>query len=88
MAITLSQEITKQALVSIKRYFAENLEEDIGELKARGLLDYFLKEIGPTVYNQAIADAQTYFRGRVADLEGVCFEREFTYWRPASRKTK
>ncbi len=90
MAITLSPEATKQLLASIKRYVAENLEQDIGDLKAGMLLDYFLKEIGPTVYNQAIADAQAYFQGRVADLEGVCFEKEFTYWaQPAtSRKAR
>ena len=39
-----------------------------------------LKEIGPSIYNQAIADAQSYFTGRVADLEGVCHEPEFGFW--------
>ena len=38
------------------------------------------KEIGPAIYNQAIADAQAYFTGRVADLEGVCHEPEFGFW--------
>ncbi len=80
MAIQLSQEVRKQLRASIKRYALENLEHDIGDLKADMLLEYFLKEIGPTVYNQAISDAQTYLAGRVADLEGVCFEKEFTYW--------
>jgi uncharacterized protein (DUF2164 family) len=84
MAITLSPEIRKQLLVSIKRYVTENLDEEIGDLKAGLLLDYCLKEIGPSVYNQAIADAQSYFTGRVADLEGVCHEEEFGYW-PRSR---
>ena len=49
-------------------------------LKAGLLLDYCLQEIGPAVYSQAIADAQSYFTGRVADLEGVCHEEEFGYW--------
>ena len=44
-----------------------------------------LKEIGPAVYNQAIADAQKYFQGRVEDLEGVCHQPEFSYWPPAGR---
>lgn len=87
MAITLSPETTKQLHASIRRYVAENLDQDIGDLKASLLLDFCLKEIGPTVYNQAIADAQAYFTGRVADLEGVCHEDEFTYWTPAGRKT-
>jgi uncharacterized protein (DUF2164 family) len=82
MAITLHPDTTKQLHASIKRYFAEHLDEDIGDLKAGMLLDYCLKEIGPTVYNRAIADAQAYFQGRVSDLEGVCYEPESTYWVP------
>ncbi len=84
MAIELSPETTKQLQSSIKRYFAENLDQDIGDLKAGMLLDYCLKEIGPIVYNQAIADAQAYFQGRLGDLEGVCYEKEFTYWTPTA----
>jgi uncharacterized protein (DUF2164 family) len=67
---------------SIKRYVAENFAEDIGDLKAGLMLDFFLKEMAPSIYNQAIADAQTYFQARVADLEGVCYEPEFSYWMP------
>ena len=90
MAITLSPETKKQLLASIKRYVAENLEQDIGDLQAGLLLDYFLKEIGPSVYNKAIHDAQSYFQERVSDLEGVCFEKEFDYWgdHPAKSRRK
>jgi uncharacterized protein (DUF2164 family) len=52
------------------------------------LLDYVLKEIAPTVYNRAITDAQAYFQGRVADLDGVWFEKEFGYWTQPSRVRK
>ncbi len=34
MAIELSPETSKQLQASIKRYFAENLDHDIGDLKA------------------------------------------------------
>jgi uncharacterized protein (DUF2164 family) len=80
MAITLSPETKKRTLASIKRYVAENLDQDIGDLQAGLLLDYVLTEIGPTVYNKAIHDAQGYFQERVADLEGVCFQTEGAYW--------
>ena len=82
MAITLSPETKKQLQTSIKRYFLEHLDEDIGDLKAGLFLDYCLKEIGPVVYNKAIADAQTYFQERTVDLEGVCYEKEFMFWAP------
>ncbi|MGH7620088.1 MAG: DUF2164 domain-containing protein [Gemmatimonadaceae bacterium] len=81
MAIELSADTTKQLKISIQRYFKEELDQDIGDLKAGLLLDYCLKEIGSSVYNQAIADAQAYFSARVTDLEGVCYERELTYWK-------
>ena len=84
MAITISPDgATKRLQASIKRYAVENLDGEIGDLKAGLLLDYCLKEIGPAVYNQAVADAQAYFQARVVDLEAVCYEPEFAYWTPA-----
>jgi uncharacterized protein (DUF2164 family) len=83
MAIQLPPESTKQLHASIKRFVLEHLDQDIGDLRAGLLLDYCLREIGPTIYNQAIADAQAYFQGRVVDLEGVCYEKELTYWAAA-----
>jgi len=48
------------------------------------VLEFFLKEIAPTVHNGAIAEAQTYLRDRVADLEGACSAIEFGYWPSSS----
>jgi uncharacterized protein (DUF2164 family) len=85
VAIRLSSEKRKRAITSIKRYFAEN-GEDIGDLKAELFLDFWLREIAPTVYNRAIADAQGYVIGRVEELDGTCHEEEFGYW-PGERKS-
>lgn len=81
MAITLPDNTQKQLVASIKRYFDEKMEEEIGDLKADLLLDFFLKEIGPSVYNQAVADAQAFFQEKTADLDGACYEAEFGYWK-------
>ena len=88
MAITLKDETRRDLLASIKRYVAENLDQDIGDLKAGLLLDYVLEEIAPSVYNQAIQDAQRFFHERANDLEGVCFEREFGYWKDARTRKR
>lgn len=88
MAITLSEDAVKTLHASIKRYVAENFDEEIGDLKAGLFLDYCLREIGPTVYNQAIADAQAYFQARSADLADVCYQKEFGYWTPNNRAPK
>ena len=86
MAITLAPDVKKQAIASIRRFFAEQWDQDVGDLKADLLLDYVLREIGPSVYNRAIGDAQVYLRDRVADLEGACYEKEFGYWPPATHR--
>jgi uncharacterized protein (DUF2164 family) len=84
MPIVLSETARKQSTASIKRYFTEELEQEIGDLKAGLLLEFIVKEIGPSIYNAAIGDAQTYLRDRIADLEGVCAEPEFAYWPSSS----
>jgi uncharacterized protein (DUF2164 family) len=85
MPISLQPDTHKQLAASLKRYVVENLDAEAGDLKISLLLDFCLKEIGAVVYNQAIADAQSYFQARVADLEGVCYQDEFTYW-PRGRR--
>ncbi len=81
MTIKLSPEVEKQLITSIKLYFAEFMEDEIGDLKASLFLSYCVQEIGPCIYNQAIADAQAYLQDKVLDLESSCYEPEFTYWR-------
>jgi uncharacterized protein (DUF2164 family) len=81
VTIRLQNQTEADLVASIKRFFAEELDEDIGDLKARTLLDYCLQEIGPSVYNQAIADAQQSLELAVADLSGVRYEPEFGYWK-------
>jgi uncharacterized protein (DUF2164 family) len=81
MSIKMSPQTEKYLLESIKRFFAEQLEEDIGDLKARIVLEFCVSEVGPSIYNQAIADAQGFFERAAADLSGERFEPEFDYWK-------
>jgi uncharacterized protein (DUF2164 family) len=78
--ITISADAKKRAIASLKRYASEHFDQEIGDLKADLLLDYILREVGPTIYNQAIADAKDFFQERTADLDAVCYRKEFTYW--------
>ena len=79
-SIEISDEARKQAIASLKRYLEEEFDEEAGDLKTGLLLDFLLEELGPTIYNQAIADARAFFEERAADLEGVCYQSEFPYW--------
>ncbi len=86
--ITLPDDARSQAITSIQRYFEAELEQDIGDLKAALVLDFFLQEIGPTVYNAAIADAKTFFEERTADLGALCSRDEFPFWPNSTRRKR
>jgi uncharacterized protein (DUF2164 family) len=81
MTIKLSK-VTKQQLIkSIKQYFEEEINEEIGDLKASRFLDFCLQEICPSVYNRAIIDARSFIENKLSDLEDICYEPEFSYWK-------
>ncbi len=80
MAIELTKEEIADVIPSLRRYFKEELELEISEMRAKFLLNYFLKEVAPFAYNKGVKDAESYFRGRVEDLSGTCFEPALTYW--------
>ncbi len=83
MSIELAKDAQTALIASIQRFFKENLELPIGNLQARSVLDYVLKEVGPSIYNQAIADAQRHLQARVLDLDVECYEKEFDFWKSA-----
>lgn len=88
MNIELAKQTRTAAVASIQRYFEENLSEPIGDLPAGLLLNFFLEEIGPVIYNRAIADAQTRLLQRVGDLSGELFADELQYWPRVDSKRK
>jgi uncharacterized protein (DUF2164 family) len=83
MAITLPKDTQAFLVGSLKRYAAQELDLELGELQAKLLLDFVVKEIGPSVYNLAIADAQATLAARVEELGVDRYEAEFTYWKKA-----
>ena len=80
MVIELTKEEIADIIPSLRRYLKEELELEISEMRAKFLLNYFLKEIAPFAYNQGVKDAESYFRGRIEDLSGTCFEPALTWW--------
>ena len=81
MAIEIAPEQRKAAIASIERYFLETRDEKIGNIAAGALLGYFLEELGPVVYNQAVADVQARLQARVMEVDIEVHEDEFEYWR-------
>lgn len=80
MSITMNKEARATAIASIERYFKEEFDEKIGNIRAGGLLNFFLEEIGPSLYNQAVSDVQERLIARVTEVDIECHEDEFVYW--------
>lgn len=88
ISLELPKPARTTAIASIQRYFEENLPDPIGTLPAGLLLNFFLEEVGPAIYNQAISDAQTRLQQRLADLSGELYADEFQYWPKIDAKRK
>lgn len=74
MSIELPKDTTESLVASIKLYFLEERGEEIGDLQAGFLLEFFLKEAGPSIYNKAVRDTQTYLARIADDLDSVIFK--------------
>lgn len=79
--IELAKDVRQEAIASIERYFRENMEEPIGNVAAGALLNYFVEEIGPVIYNKAVLDVQERLQMRLAEIDLEVHEDEFQYWR-------
>jgi len=81
MPIELPKELRAEVIKSIERYFEVERNERIGNIAAGALLGFFLEEVGPSVYNKGVADAQEKMQQRVMELDIEIHEDELQYWR-------
>lgn len=80
MPLELKKEEAEQIIPSIQKYFRQELDIELGEMQAKFVLGFFQKEIAPYAYNKGVADAEKFFRDKIEDLSGSCFEPESTFW--------
>ena len=81
MRIKLTDDRKELMVRSIQKFYSDNLDEEIGMLRTQMLLDFFMKELGAPVYNQAIRDAHGFMMEKLTDLEGEFYEPEESYSR-------
>jgi uncharacterized protein (DUF2164 family) len=76
MRIKLSDERRASLLRAVKQHFTEHFDEGLSDFRAEALLDFFIRELGPPVYNQGVRDACSFVQGKLGDIEGEIYERE------------
>jgi uncharacterized protein (DUF2164 family) len=88
MTIEINDHNRQGLIASIQRYFQENMDEPIGNLAAGALLTFFMKELGPLVYNKAVVDVQGRLQARIAEIDLEVYEDEFQFWNKSGVKKK
>jgi uncharacterized protein (DUF2164 family) len=81
MRIRLTDERRERMLRSLRKFFTDELDLDLGDLAAARVLDFFAKELGAPVYNQAVQDVRASLQTKLDDLEGEFYEPEEPYTR-------
>ena len=76
MRIRLSGERRTRITLTMQRWFADRLDQPLSDFQAGLVLDFFVKELGAPVYNQAIQDARAFLQDKLADLAGEFYEPE------------
>lgn len=67
----------KDAIVNrVQNYFEEERSETIGALAAEQLIDFMIQELGPYMYNKAIADTRQVITEKIAQIEDELYSLE------------
>ncbi len=65
--LKLDDQTKKRMIEDIRVFFDEERGEDIGDLAAMLVLDFFMDNLGAEVYNQGVRDALRYMSERIED---------------------
>ncbi len=69
MQLKLSEERKQVVLSELGRFFLEEFDEELSAFRAEKILAFFLKSLGPPLYNQAIGDARSFMLQKLEDLD-------------------
>lgn len=73
MRIRLTDERKAEILRRLISLYASEFEEQLSPFRAEQLLTFFVQNLGPAVYNQAIQDARKYMSERLEDLDATFY---------------
>lgn len=76
MRIRLASERRSVLIEAVKRHVLAEFDENLSDFRAEALLDFFLRQLGPPVYNQGVRDAVGYVQDKLGDIEGEIYEVE------------
>lgn len=71
--IELSDERRLALTQHVQALYATEFDETLSDFRANDIVDFFLKTLGPVVYNQAVQDVRAHLQSKLDDLDGGVF---------------
>jgi uncharacterized protein (DUF2164 family) len=56
---------------AIKIFFSEERGEEIGDLRAKLILDFIMEKMAPEFYNQGVSDSCQYMKNMIEDVLSI-----------------
>ena len=69
--IVITREIREEMVTAIRIYFSEEQGAEIGDLKAKLILDFIMEKIAPEFYNQGVSDSCQYMKDMIEDVLSI-----------------
>ena len=69
--INIDQGTREEMIKSIKSFFLDERDEDLGDLSSSLILDFIIEELAPEFYNQGIEDSYKYMNDKIEDLQAI-----------------
>lgn len=76
MRIKLTDERRENIVRGLEALYADEFDEALSPFRAEQLVDYFVKRLGPSIYNQAIQDARGFMLEQLEDLDATFHETD------------
>lgn len=74
--IVFSKEEQRDLIPRIKAFVRDELDQEIGDLQASMLMDFFAEKLGHAVYNRAIYDAQALIAAKAEEMAEALYALE------------
>lgn len=76
MGLELSDERKTDIASALRGFFADEFDHELSDFQSVEVVDFMLKHIGPSQYNQAIGDARNFLMEKIEELDVTLYEPE------------
>ncbi len=76
MKIKLSDDRKQAVLKQLAKFYSDEFDEKLSSFRAERMLNFFVRALGPPLYNQAVSDARVFMQSKLDDLDVEFYEPE------------